>query len=130
MSGIKYLLDSSCLALFLANRLNVDDAKFVFNIINADINISIITKIELLSFKEADENYSNSLKILFANASIYTLDDDVVLKTVSLRKSGKTKLPDCIIAATAIAKNFTLITADRKDFKAIKKLKVHYLNHN
>jgi predicted nucleic acid-binding protein len=41
---------------------------------------------------------------------------------ISIRRVYKTKLPDAIIAATAIAHNTTLISHNRTDFKKIKGL--------
>lgn len=43
---------------------------------------------------------------------------------MKLRKNKKNKTPDAIIAATALAHNFTIITNNEKDFKNIEGLKV------
>ncbi|HEY6957076.1 MAG TPA: PIN domain-containing protein, partial [Flavisolibacter sp.] len=49
------------------------------------------------------------------------IDDAIKNETVSLRKQHGLKIPDCIIAATAISLNIPLITAD-KQFKKINNL--------
>ncbi|MBC7411938.1 MAG: PIN domain-containing protein, partial [Bacteroidia bacterium] len=46
------------------------------------------------------------------NSTIMEMSNDVVNKTIALRKRHKIKLPDAIIAATAIVYDFTLITGD------------------
>lgn len=66
-------------------------------------------------------NNDASLKILtsFLNSvTIINIDDKVKIKAIELRKKTKIKLPDCIIAASALAYNIPLITAD-KGFKKI-----------
>ena len=52
------------------------------------------------------------------------MDDNIVEKTIDVRRLYKIKLPDAIIAATVLTNNFTLITGNTKDFKNIKGLKV------
>jgi predicted nucleic acid-binding protein len=43
---------------------------------------------------------------------------------VNIRRNKKVKTPDAIIAATALANGFTLITNNEKDFNNIKGLKI------
>lgn len=49
----------------------------------------------------------------------WILYDDIVNKTISIRKSNKIKLPDAIIAATALVYDLTLISRNTSDFKNI-----------
>ena len=48
---------------------------------------------------------------------------NVVDKTIEICKQHKIKLPDAIIAATALVNNFTLVTRNIDDFKNIAGLK-------
>jgi len=50
---------------------------------------------------------------------IADISPKVVDEGVWLRRKKKIKLPDAIIAATAIANNLTPITRNTKDFEAI-----------
>jgi len=43
---------------------------------------------------------------------------------VNIRRNKKVKTPDAIIAATALAHGFTLITNNEKDFNNINGLKI------
>lgn len=52
------------------------------------------------------------------------LTEDVVQQTIMLRKIVKIKLPDAIIAATAMVYNLVLISRNPKDFENIKGLKL------
>jgi predicted nucleic acid-binding protein len=61
--------------------------------------------------------------ILLNYATIIALDDEVVDKTIHLKKSTKIKTPDAIITCTALVNNLTLITNNIADFKRIEGLK-------
>jgi len=52
------------------------------------------------------------------------LEEPVILKTIEIRKAYKTKLPDAIVAATALVNEFTIITRNMKDFDKIEGLEV------
>ena len=56
----------------------------------------------------------------FVNASsVLPINDDVVKQTIAIRKSRKMKLPDALIAATAIVYNLIILTNNTTDFKYI-----------
>jgi predicted nucleic acid-binding protein len=46
--------------------------------------------------------------------AIINLTAEIKRETIALRRTVKLKLPDCIIAATTIALNATLLTADNR----------------
>ena len=48
----------------------------------------------------------------------------MVKRTIELCKQNKIKLPDAIIAATALTEGFTLVTRNTGDFKKIPKLDI------
>ncbi|NJK84443.1 MAG: type II toxin-antitoxin system VapC family toxin [Saprospiraceae bacterium] len=50
---------------------------------------------------------------------IFELESDIKRKTAEIRKAYKIKLPDAIIAATALAYDLTLLTRNVSDFKNI-----------
>jgi predicted nucleic acid-binding protein len=52
------------------------------------------------------------------------LNDKVVNKTIELRRKHKKKLPDTIIATTAIVHGLTLATRNVTDFKSIENLPI------
>ena len=55
---------------------------------------------------------------------MYELDQDIKDQTAEIRKHYNLKLPDAIIAATAIVNKLTLITRNTKDFDRLSRLKV------
>ena len=50
--------------------------------------------------------------------------DEIVDRTINLRKQSKIKLPDAIVAATAMVYKYVLITRNISDFKNIEGLKL------
>ena len=74
------------------------------------------------NFKNIDER--NVTEAFMENSIILDINQEVVQRTIAIRKSRKIELPDAIIAATSIVYNFTLITQNMKDFKKIQSIKV------
>jgi len=122
--GKKYLLDSNAIIDYVA-RLYPDNTREWFNsIIDEEINVSIVTKIEVLSFDpDKDDNYPILIE-LFDVANIFDLSDEIVSTTIKLRQKQKIKLPDAIIAATALVNELSLITRNARDFIKIKGLEI------
>lgn len=58
-------------------------------------------------------------------AKVITIKEHIIKTTIDLRKSNKIKLPDAIIAATAIAYDLTLLTRNVNDFKNLKGLRIY-----
>jgi len=117
-----YLLDTNAVIYYFKG---IQKAVAVFKLIedaNEEVNLSVITKIELLSFDNEDE--LKNIDRLLVNSRIFSLDDEIVDKTIEVRKKYKLKLPDAIIAATAMINNLILVTHNKKDFKEIRGLKI------
>jgi hypothetical protein len=64
------------------------------------------------------------LEGLLSLADLLYIDDDVIQKTITIRKTKKMKLGDAIIAATAIIYGLTLISRNLSDFRSIPGLTV------
>lgn len=118
MGKIRYLIDTNAVIDYLGNRLPPSGMAFMNQVIDNVPAISIITKIELLSFNAAAEHYQILLD--FVNESqVFDLSEEIVTSCIDIRKAFKTKLPDAIIAATAIENKLELITRNGADFKNI-----------
>ena len=118
--GAKYLLDTNTVIDFSAQKLPAKAHKKLSFIIDTSPKISIINKIELLSFSSVSRQ-----TILFTEqAIVIPLNEDIVKKTIDLRKKYKIKLPDAIIAATALVFDLILVSHNIIDFKNIKNLKL------
>ncbi len=122
----KYLIDTSAVIKYLNQTFSEKAIQFIDNILNTESNISFISEIELQAQKPTNED---DLLIYqeFVNASkIYGIDKEIISKTIEVRKDHRLKIADAIIAATALANNFTLIADNDKDYLKVPALK--YLN--
>lgn len=123
MEQPQYLIDTNCVIDYLGNKFPSTGMAFMNNIIDAVPNISVITKIELLGFNTTEEHYQ-TLTDFINDSVVLDLVSSVIDKTIEIRKASKTKLPDAIIAATALASNLVLITRNIPDFKNIGSLRI------
>lgn len=123
--GINYLWDSNTVIYYLQQLFPPSAEKFMDKIVlQYQPAISIITEIELLCWKTPDEKDLRTLQNFISDASVFELGTEIKFKTVELRKANKIKLPDAIIAATALVYNTTLLTRNTNDFKNISGLLV------
>ena len=81
---------------------------------------------ELLSFSGITESEENNIKSLLLDCNEINISDEIKEKTIEIRKKYKTKLPDAIVAASAIVNNLPLITAD-KGFNQIEELDLNLI---
>ena len=118
--GKRYLVDTNILIAFLERSLPATGQDFVATVIDTEFIISIINRIEILGYDDVSEETRNFIQL----ASVIELDKSVAEATINIRKSRKVKLPDAIIAATAIANDLTLITRNKKDFQQIPNVEI------
>ena len=118
MEQTRYLIDTNTVIDYLARKIPNEGMSFMNEVVNLIPNISIITKIEVLGFNTSAEN-SLLLTSFMNDASIFDLTSEVADLTISIRRTHKTKLPDAIIAATALAHGMKLLTRNTSDFKHI-----------
>ena len=117
--GQRYILDTNTIIDYIGDKLPQDSSFAMDKVVNDELNISIIVKIETLGFNGEDSEMQK-LKDFLSLAKTYYVDDLIAQKTIDLRKKyRKLKLPDAIIAATALANNLTLISRNTKDFEDI-----------
>ena len=118
----QYLIDTNVVSDYLSASFPITGMELMDRAIDAVPNISIITQIELLCWK-TDEDTTQNVIDFIADSVVLDITPDVITHCVKLRKSKKVKTPDAIIAATALAYSYTIITANEKDFEKIKDLK-------
>jgi len=87
--------------------------------------ISIITEIELLSYKNITAKEKQQIKEFIGELLIVNINDEVKFRTIEVKKHSNIKLPDSIIAATAITLQLAFVTSD-KQFKTLKDLNLIY----
>ncbi len=73
----------------------------------------------MLCWKTARENDMKILHDFINDSLVIELEQSIKIKTAEIRKKHSIKLPDAIIAATALVYNLILITRNIEDFKSI-----------
>ena len=123
MGQQQFLIDTNAAIDYLSGSLPENGQAIMDEVINAIPNASVITKIEVLGFPTS-EKASKLLSDFIDAIIVLDLNDEIVNKTIEIRKSHKIKTPDAIIAATALVFGLILITRNTNDFKNIQNLKL------
>jgi hypothetical protein len=106
MNGIDFIVDTNVL-------IYLHEAKpVVLPYIDYAWCCSVITEMELLGIPDLSANEKLKLKSLLNDCIIFPFSDDIKNITINIRQTKKIKLPDAIIAATAIHHKLPLLTAD------------------
>ncbi|MDB5133332.1 MAG: hypothetical protein JWR02_3081 [Mucilaginibacter sp.] len=119
--GTGYLIDSNAIIDFFNYSLPENGINLLLSI---EPCISIITQIEVFSKKGLEPKEVKGIEQFINTATVYLVNEMVALKTIDIRLKYKIKLPDAIIAATAICYDLILITRNTSDFKRIKGLEI------
>ncbi|MFN7311965.1 MAG: type II toxin-antitoxin system VapC family toxin [Bacteroidota bacterium] len=121
MTQTQYLIDTNLVVDYLSERLSNAAMRFMDEVVNNIPNISVVTKIELLSLNITEEHMD--LVHAFINDSIILdLSPNVVKNTIGLCKTHKLDLNIAVLAATALTYNYTLITNNESQYAHIKGL--------
>lgn len=119
----QYLVDSNTIIDYVGNKMPDKSLLILDGYFNDNFSLSIISKIEVLGFNDSSDELKR-LADFIDLANIIYVDDVIANKTIELRKIYKIKLPDAIIAATALVYNFMLISRNISDFTKIDGLNV------
>ncbi len=120
--GERYLIDSNVIIDYLNGKLPDLGKALLQQVVNEIPLLSIISRIEVLSYNNADDVRKLLLDFI-KSSNVFELSDEIVEATISIRMQKKIKLPDAIIAATALVFDLTLLTRNTEDFKSISGLK-------
>jgi len=90
------------------------------NIFKHYFNVSVITKIEFLGWRKFNGKQLKKAKEFLDFATVINLNKSIVDRAIKIKQTHNIKLPDAVIAATALSKKLTLVTRNAEDFKGIK----------
>ena len=110
MSGIKYIFDTNALISFFQGNPGLQH--FIFE----PIGISIISVLKFLSFPNINAAAKELLFDFLKEVEVFELkkDNEALISIITaLRIESKIKLPNAIIAGTAMYNNAILITTDK-----------------
>lgn len=117
MSGIECVADTNILIYLLEGRVTVDP--YIKTIFAA----SVVSEIELMGWYKISEAQKQILHRLIDRLHVIDLSVAIKQIAIDIKQHHKIKLPDAIIAATAIHLDVPLLTADR-GFEKLKNLDV------
>ena len=122
MSGIEFLLDTNMVigllkghapALLLAEESGLALEKAA---------VSQITRMELLGYPNLTAEEDEAIRGFLANCQVRLIDERIEAKAIELRRNGSFKLPDAIVAATALTGPLRLLTLDQAMLRSLQKL--------
>jgi predicted nucleic acid-binding protein len=119
----QYLIDTNVVSDYFTASFSAAGMQFMDDAIDAIPNLSVITKIELLCWKK-DAATEQKVKDFINDNIVLDITPDVINHCVNIRKGKKIKTPDAILAASALAYGYTIITNNEKDFNNISGLKI------
>lgn len=121
MNGIDFVADTNVLIYFLEGNKNLKSFQ------DNNFALSVISEIELLGWYKIAEEEKNLIKLFLESCFIIELLPAIKEIAIGIRQTHKMKLPDAVVAATAIYLDIPLITAD-KQFAKIPNLKLLIIN--
>ena len=114
----RYLLDTNIL-IYYFNGITEEES--ITTILKNSFNISIITKIEFLSWQKliSDKELNDKALDFISNSTVFDLDNTIADKAIENRQKYRIKTPDAIIGATALVHGFEIVTNNVDDFKKL-----------
>jgi len=122
MNGIKFLLDTNMVigllkesdaAITLAEHTGLDLEQTA---------VSQITRMELLGYPKITDEVEQVINAFLNECQILLLDEHIEAKAIQLRRSGAFKLPDAIVAASAMTHELRLLTLDKGMLQGLQRL--------
>ena len=125
--GKKYLIDTNIIRKYLDEELSEAGLELIDSILDSfESSVSVITRIELLGFTHSRNELSRFIEQFIGYSFEYHLTEPIIQKTIELKKSIKIKLPDAVIAATALCHDLILLSDNDSDFGKVPHLR--YIN--
>ncbi len=114
-----YTLDTNAILYYLKDDLNaVSLLREIFSQ-EAPLYISAITELELFAYSSLSPQEEALIEELLTTISIIPLDSHIARLGSFIRRQYRLKVPDSVIAATAVHTGSTLVTRNTRDFKKV-----------
>jgi len=118
-----YLFDTNALIYYLAGEALRVKSLFQSLKERGELPaVSVISQIELLSID--DEAKLVKVRALLGAVRVCGLEDSIIEESARIRRKCKLKLPDAIIAATALVYDYAVVTRNKEDFGKVRGLEV------
>ncbi len=120
----KFLLDSNTIIDYIGGILPAKSIIWLDGIVDTEASLSVINRIEILSFNPLNPADLIPFEELVNTVDVIPLSEEIILQTIQIRRNHKLKLPDAVVAASAMAFNLTVVTRNEADFRKVVGLKI------
>jgi predicted nucleic acid-binding protein len=122
MSGDRWLIDTN-IVLYLLNG----DTHLADMLTDKELTLSNISRMELLSFPDITKGELAKVEVFLEAWPVVEINSLIKEQAIAIRRKHRLKLPDSIIAATAMHLDIPLVTGDASMLKLLDELDViHY----
>lgn len=112
----KVVFDTDVLVDHLTSKRRIDPSL-------AGSSYSSVSRAEIYSWERVDEGAVDRLLAQFEEIPV---DRDVAEEAGRIRRESKVRLPDALIAATALLARKPLFTRNKRDFRKVHRLRLHH----
>ncbi len=119
-----WVFDTNILIYHLNDCLGDEAEQLLEKAFESGVYISVVTRIEVLGWTEHTIASLTNAEDLLKRINEQPLNDEIVKLCIQLRQTLPLKVPDAIIAATALYLDMPLMTRNIKDFQKIPNLKL------
>lgn len=121
-----YLIDTSAVIKYLNGTFPEKSLERLDRMLDMESTVSFITEVELQVWNPPNPQDIEIYRQFIVGSTVLGIEESIIQETIRIRKNYNLKLPDALIAATAIVYKLTLVADNDKDFLRIPSLK--YLN--
>lgn len=115
---MRYLLDTNIL-IEAAGNTSLAITALKQAVVSDWVGYSAITRLELFGYPNLTSDEETALDMLTKELEEVVVTSSVIDRAIRIRKSIRIKVPDAIIAATALEMDAVLMTRNESDFKAV-----------
>ena len=108
MNGNNVIIDTNVVLYLLRGDLILQEF-----LREKDFSLSFITELGLLGFRAITHEEESALRIFLDECAIFNVNRGIKQITIDLRRKYSLKLPDALVAATAIFLGIPLLSADK-----------------
>jgi hypothetical protein len=117
-----YTLDTNVILYYLKD--DPDTVSFLRKIFsqNVSLYVSAITELELFAFSNLSATEEALIEKLLTTVAVISVDSHIARLAALIRRQWRLKVPDSVIAATAMFTGSTLLTRNARDFQKVPRL--------
>jgi predicted nucleic acid-binding protein len=112
MSGVKYLLDTNFILGMLKSTPEVLAVVGSSGLMTRQCAFSSVTRMELLGYPGITADEDALIRQRLAQFTLLSISLFIEDRAIELRRSRRIKLPDALVAATALCHGLELLTMD------------------